>query len=81
MNAVVKLIIGILITTTGLAWYIFHSALTFYGLQDSLYSLNLIFSGIFGAFLILFGLLLTWIEAEEVKESLSERKAKKKRKK
>lgn len=76
MNAMAKLIIGILVTLAGLAWYIWGGVFTPYIGVDSLTALGVIFVGAFGAFLVLIGLLITWIELEELKDVKAERKEK-----
>lgn len=69
MNTIVKLIIGTLLIIAGIAWYYNPNALVPYGLIDSVTSLKIIISGIVGLILIIFGLLLIWVELEEVKVS------------
>jgi len=82
MNAVVKLIIGILITLAGIAWYIYPEGTMALGFSiDPISSLKIIIAGIVGLILILCGLLLVWIEIEELRENLSGIKPKKKKKK
>jgi len=81
MNATVKLIIGILITAAGIAWYAYPEGIMALGFAvDPISSLKIIIAGIVGLILIFAGLLLVWIEAEEIKESISEIKSKKRRK-
>ncbi len=69
MNPIIKLIVGILITLAGIAWYIFPEAITSLGFGiDPINSLKMIISGIVGLALIIIGVLLIWIEAEEIRE-------------
>lgn len=69
MNTIVKLIIGLLITLSGIAWYVFHSSFEMAGLVDSLFSLKVLLSGSMGMVLILAGLLIMWVELEELKDA------------
>lgn len=69
MNPIVKLVVGILITLAGIAWYLFPEAITSLGFGiDPLSSLKMIISGIVGLALIIIGVLLIWIEVEEIRE-------------
>ncbi|RLJ00971.1 MAG: hypothetical protein DRP06_00645 [Candidatus Aenigmatarchaeota archaeon] len=74
MNTIVKLIIGLLITLSGIAWYVFHSSFEMAGLMDSLFSLKVLLSGSIGMVLILTGLLIMWVELEELKDEKLEKK-------
>lgn len=80
MNAVVKLVIGLLIAAAGIYWYA-ADALQMPGFsvlgEYSIAALKTVFFGLFGAFLILLGLLIAWIEYEDMKWEREE-KAKKK---
>jgi hypothetical protein len=74
MNAAAKLIIGLLVTIAGLAWYIWGNAFKPYLGVSSWTSLGILFAGGFGLFLILIGLFVTWIEIEDLKDMKSEKK-------
>lgn len=78
MNTVAKLIIGLLVTIAGLAWYIWGAAFKPYLMVSSgvssLTALGIIFVGSFGLLLILVGLFITWIELEDIKDMKSEKK-------
>jgi hypothetical protein len=82
MNAIVKLIIGILITAAGIAWYAYPDGVRALGFAvDPISSLKIIIAGIVGLILIVFGLLLVWIEAEEIREGFGEIRGSKKKSK
>lgn len=68
MQAIVKLVIGILVTLAGVAWYLFPEVIIPFLGTDPLTSLKIIISGLVGLVLIIIGLLLVWIESEEIKE-------------
>lgn len=72
MHSAAKLIIGILIFIAGLYWYIPSNGL------DALLHLKDVFVGVFGIALIILGLIIAWIEYEDLKW---ERKDKRKKKK
>ncbi len=73
MNTIVKLIIGLLITLSGIAWYVFHNSLEMAGLVDSLFSLKVLLVGSIGIVLIIAGLLIMWVELEELKDAKLEK--------
>ncbi len=73
MNTIVKLIIGLLITLSGIAWYVFHNSFEMAGLVDSLFSLKVLIAGSVGMVLILAGLLIMWVEIEEFKDAKLEK--------
>ena len=74
MNTAVKLIIGLLITIAGIYWYTAQNILG----KNPWDSFMTIFVGGFGLFLLLVGLLVTWIEYEDLKWEREEKKPKKK---
>ncbi|MBN2094684.1 MAG: hypothetical protein JW727_01425 [Candidatus Aenigmarchaeota archaeon] len=78
MNAWVKLIIGLLVTAAGLAWYVWGSVFGSYiNVSDGVSSFDallILLAGGFGAFLVLMGLLVTWIEMEDLRDSKSQKK-------
>jgi len=81
MNAVVKLIIGLLIAIAGIYWYAADYIATGwvpivgYTAVDALIK---VFVGTFGLFLLFLGLLIAWIEYEDWKWEREERKSKNK---
>jgi hypothetical protein len=75
MNAAAKLIIGLLVTIAGLAWYIWGSAFEHYIGVSSWTALGILFAGSFGIFLIMIGLFVTWIEIEDIKDMKAEKSA------
>jgi len=79
MNATVKFIIGLLITVAGIYWYVAEylgfPAFQYFGAY-SINALKTVFFGVFGLFLLLVGLLVMWIEYEDIKWSREEKKGK-----
>jgi len=75
MNAAAKLVMGLLVTIAGLAWYIWGNAFTPYLGVSSFTALEIIFAGSFGLFLIMVGLFVTWIEIEDIKDMKAEKSA------
>ena len=76
MNSAVKLIIGLLILIAGLVWYlgsfIWPNSFTLQAFQY----LKIVFYGVFGLFLIFLGLIIAWIEYEDLKWEAREKKEK-----
>lgn len=67
MNSAVKLIIGLIIFAAGIYWYLEPSHTAFNALRT-------VFVGVFGLFLIFFGLIVAWIEYEDLKWEAKEKK-------
>jgi len=81
MNAAVKMLIGILIAIAGIYWYLGDFVGKGWSAIAGINAWNAfvtVFIGVFGAVLLLLGLLIAWIEYEDMK---FEREEKKKRKK
>ncbi len=85
MSAIVKLIAGLVIFLAGVYWYVaplfgnhFISAMVPGTVDTTVQAFLVTFFGLFGLGLILFGLIVAWIEFEDIKW---ERKEKKKIKK
>ncbi len=81
MNSSAKLIIGLIILIAGLYWY----AADIFGLPgfgrlgaNAVEDLKTVFFGVFGLFLIFLGLIIAWIEYEDLKWEAREKKSKKK---
>jgi len=81
MHSGIKLIIGIIVLLLGIYWY---AAPLFghYGLQNffqrsTFQSFVTIFAGLFGLLLIGLGLIVSWIEYEDLKWESREKSAKK----
>jgi len=80
MNAVVKLIIGLLVAIAGVYWYVADYVATGW---SAIVGVNAwkafvsVFFGLFGFFLIAVGLLVVWIESEDLKWEREEKKSKK----
>jgi hypothetical protein len=71
MHSAVKLIIGIIVLLLGLYWYaapLFgHMGIqSFFG-ASTFQSFVTVFAGVFGVFLIFVGLIVAWIEWEDLK--------------
>lgn len=84
MNSAVKMVLGLLVALAGLYWYA-AEPLQMKGLSSifgivPLNALKIVFFGVFGLFLILFGLLVAWIEYEDIKWEREEKKKEKKAK-
>jgi len=73
MNAAAKLIIGLLVTIAGIAWYVFGNAFTPYIGMSAFNALKVIFVGSLGVLLIVIGLFVTWIEIEDLKDMKTEK--------
>lgn len=85
MHSAAKLIIGVIIFLIGIYWYaapLFgHLGLqTFFGIS-TFRAFVTVFAGLVGVALILLGLIVAWIEYEDLKWEARERREKKKRKK
>ena len=77
MHAAVKLIAGIIIFLIGLYWYIPNTAVSMFFNRSAFQAFLVVFEGLFGLLLIFLGLIVAWIEYEDLKW---ERKEKKKEK-
>lgn len=65
----VKLLVGVIVFLAGIYWYI-GARLGFPDIPyfaNALSSLKIVFEGLFGLVLILFGALLAWLEWDELK--------------
>ena len=84
MNSAVKLIIGLIVFIAGIYWYAAdfvgnNPAVTWVG-QSALSALKTVFIGAFGLALIVLGLIIAWIEYEDLRWESKEKKASKKKK-
>jgi hypothetical protein len=61
MNTMAKLIIGIIVTLVGLAWYVLGGVFAPYIGMNSLHALGVILAGSIGVLLILIGLIVMWL--------------------
>lgn len=82
MHSGVKLVIGLLIFAAGVYWY----AAGMFGLPgfsrlgaNALGDLKTVFFGTFGLFLVFLGLIVAWIEYEDIKWEAREKKEAKKK--
>lgn len=77
MNAAVKLILGIVLFLIGLYWYLPGTAAQNPALLgNTLHNLKIVFTGVFGLVLIFLGLIIAWIEIEDLKWESKEKKQK-----
>jgi len=74
MNAGAKLIIGLIILIAGIYWYASPSVMKIIGIESTRAALATVFTGLFGLFLVFIGLIITWIEYEDIKWSRREKK-------
>ena len=80
MNSVVKLLFGIIFFIIGIYWYIAPyigqhglSSLVPQTIGTTFQAFLVVFFGLFGLFLIVFGLIVIWIEIEDLKWSSKEK--------
>ncbi len=71
MHPAVKMLIGLIILAAGVYWYL-PGKLPL----PTLSSLVTVFAGVFGLFLIFIGLIVTWIEYEDLKWERKEKQEK-----
>jgi len=78
MGAASKLLIGIVIFLAGIYWYVApllgHSGVAGILGVSAFRSLVMVFAGTFGLFLIFLGLIVAWIEYEDLKWEAREKK-------
>jgi len=79
MHPAAKLIIGLIIAIVGIYWYVadyvkMNIAPTFLG-GAAIASLKTVFIGVFGLFLLFVGLIIAWIEYEDLKWEMKEKKS------
>ncbi len=85
MNSAVKLIIGIIIFLIGIYWYAAAPIFGQGGIErlfgtSTVHAFLTIFAGLFGLILIFLGLIVAWIEYEDLKWEAREKKETKKKK-
>jgi hypothetical protein len=81
MSALLKLIFGLLVLAAGVYWYMPGNYVApFLGIASTYRAFLTVFAGSFGLVLILFGLIIAWIEYEDIKWEKNEKNAKGKRK-
>ena len=80
MSAAVKLIIGLIIAIAGIYWYVADYIRTNIAAGwvggAAISALKTVFIGVFGLFLLFVGLIIAWIEFEDLKWESRERKLK-----
>ncbi len=80
MNTVVKLLIGLLVVIAGAAWYWYGEVFKAIVGVTSLKALLLILAGSIGFVLIIIGLFVVWVEIEEIRDAIGQKKLRKKEK-
>jgi hypothetical protein len=75
MGAALKMIVGIIIFLAGLYWYLPGTPVTTYFNRSAFQAFLVVFEGLFGLALIMFGLIVAWIEFEDMKWEKKEKKA------
>jgi len=81
MHSAVKLIIGLIIFVAGIYWYLpGNAAAAALGVASNVRAFLTVFAGLFGLVLIFLGIIIAWIEYEDLKWE-SREKADKARKK
>lgn len=80
MHAGVKLIVGLLVFLAGVYWYWPGNAVApALGVASNVKAFLTVFAGLFGLLLIFLGLIVAWIEYEDLKWESREKKDKKKK--
>ena len=80
MNAAIKMIVGIIIFLIGVYWYLPTSAIKQYvplTVGSAFQAFLVVFFGLFGLALILVGILIAWIEFEDMRWGRREKAEKK----
>ncbi|MBI3190528.1 hypothetical protein HYZ41_02385 [archaeon] len=86
MNSAVKMIVGIIVFLIGLFWYTAAPIFKYGGIErlfgtSTVKAFLTVFAGLFGIFLIFLGLVVAWIEYEDLKWERQEKREIKKKKK
>ncbi|OYT43190.1 MAG: hypothetical protein B6U88_01690 [Candidatus Aenigmarchaeota archaeon ex4484_56] len=76
MNAIVKLFVGLLLVVAGIAWYVYGS---FVGVGSFWLAFQIVFFGVVGVAFLVIGLLIVWVELEEISDTIKMKKGKKKK--
>jgi len=80
MHSAAKLIIGILVFLAGVYWYWPGNAVApALGVASNVRAFLTVFAGLFGLVLIFLGIIVAWIEYEDLKWEARESKGKKKK--
>jgi len=74
MGAALKLIVGIIIFLLGVYWYLPNGYVNMFFSRSAFQAFLTVFEGLFGLVLILFGLIIAWIEFEDIKWERKEKK-------
>ena len=77
MNSGLKLILGIVVFLIGLYWYVPGNLVNMFFNRSAFQAFLVVFEGLFGLFLIFIGLIIAWIEFEDIKWEKREKKVKK----
>ncbi|MEK6888011.1 MAG: hypothetical protein AABX14_03645 [Candidatus Aenigmatarchaeota archaeon] len=76
MHAAIKLILGLIIFVIGIYWYLPGTAVSAFFNRSAFQAFLVVFEGLFGLFLIMVGLIIAWIEFEDLKWEKKEKKSK-----
>lgn len=76
MHAAVKLILGLIIFVIGIYWYLPGTVVSAFFGRSAFQAFLVVFEGLFGLLLILVGLIIAWIEFEDLKWEKKEKKSK-----
>lgn len=82
MNSVIKLIVGIIVFLIGIYWYLPNSVVKQFvpvTVGSAFQAFLVVFFGLVGLVLILVGLIVAWIEYEEIKWERREKSEKRKK--
>jgi uncharacterized Tic20 family protein len=74
MHSAVKLVVGLLILIAGIYWYLPGTIAPMIGVASTFQAFLTVFAGLFGLFLIFLGLIIAWIEYEDLKWEAREKK-------
>ncbi|HLD84965.1 MAG TPA: hypothetical protein VI968_00250 [archaeon] len=76
MHSAAKLIIGIIVFLAGIYWYLpGNAAAPALGVHSTYRAFLTVFAGLFGLFLLILGLIVAWIEYEDLKWERKEKNA------
>ena len=76
MHSAAKLIIGIIVFLAGIYWYLpGNAAAPALGVHSTYGAFLTVFAGLFGLFLLILGLIVAWIEYEDLKWERREKNA------
>ncbi|MBS3051322.1 MAG: hypothetical protein J4400_04180 [Candidatus Aenigmarchaeota archaeon] len=74
MHAAVKLVVGVIVFLIGLYWYLPGNIVSSFFNRSAFQAFLVVFEGLFGLLLIFLGLIVAWIEYEDLKWERKEKK-------